>query len=210
MEFPIPSNYDTNAIGAKFERGSLYISHPKIITAVDQKPQQETEQPKEKATIQDEPSKPKTQEETVIQKVASKRKSLEEMATAQQVPPKTGIEKQQMEKANGVTKSADDLSQDEAKTKSSESEDMTGADDKIFGATKEMDKNLGQTAVVSGRDKPGVEGLNQGVDRSVTRLVTDIKQPRKFLINIVVTILLVLVAGIYVRNAIRSIGKSDN
>lgn len=190
VEVPIPSNSDVNEISAKFEGGSLYVKHPKIITAEDNK-QQRIEQQKERATLQDALSKPQTPEEAKMQKVASKQKAADERASAQQVPPKTGEEKQQSEKVNGDS---------EAKTKNSEKSE----DDKTSGLTTETDKSIGKASLM--RDKPGVGGFNQ----VVSRFLNDTTQPRKFLINLVVTSVLVLVVAMYIRNAIRSTGKSDN
>ncbi|KAK1588744.1 hypothetical protein Q3G72_026581 [Acer saccharum] len=207
LEFPIPANYDTNEITAKFEGSSLYIKHPKIITAEDPKPQQqqiEEQKAKEEkaAATQKVPSKtsmeaPKAgEEEARMQKVPSKtsmekRKSKEEK---QEVPPKTSNEKQPTEKA---ASSADDLSHKEANEKSLEkkSEDSAREDEKTSGAAMEM-------------DKPGLQGLSQVGGGG---LVTMVKQTRK-LLNFAVALLFALAVGIYncVRNAIRVIGKSNN
>ncbi|KAK2640910.1 hypothetical protein Ddye_022673 [Dipteronia dyeriana] len=219
LEFPIPANYETNEITAKFEGGSLYIKHPKIITAEDPKPQQQIEEPKakeEKATTQTvhaETSMEKLkagEEEATRQKVPSKtsmekQKSKEEKASAQEVPPKASSEKQPVEKANGVaTNSADDLSHKEAKAKSLEkkkSEDLAGEDENISG-------DHDQSAIVSRMDKPGLERLSQVGGGG---LVTMMKQTRKSL-NFVMALLLALAVRIYncARNAIRLIGKSNN
>ncbi|KAL5830697.1 hypothetical protein ACOSQ3_016115 [Xanthoceras sorbifolium] len=205
MEFPIPANNDINEISAKFEGGSLYIKHPKVITTEDiPKPQREREESKtgegeeKKATLEKVPSKPKTEgeEEAKMQEVASrasmeKQKSGEEKENAQQVPPKTSSEeKQPTEKeANGDAKS----------TLEKKSEDLAGQDEKISAETTEMDKTLGQAGIVSGKDKSEVEGGGSAME---------MKQPSK-LLNLIVAILLILVIGIYARNAIRSIGKSN-
>ncbi|XP_054817659.1 inactive protein RESTRICTED TEV MOVEMENT 2-like [Prosopis cineraria] len=37
-EFPVPQDSDTNNIGAKFERGTLYVRFPKLITPVTPQP----------------------------------------------------------------------------------------------------------------------------------------------------------------------------
>ncbi|KAK3205517.1 hypothetical protein Dsin_019563 [Dipteronia sinensis] len=201
LEFPIPANYDTNEITAKFEGGSLYIKHPKIITAEDQK-----------ATTQKVPSKtnmekPKSaEEEARMQKVPSKtgmekHKSKEEKATAQEVPPTTGNEKQPMEKANGVVTYSADEEADAKSLEKKKSEDLGGEDENISG-------DLGQAATVCRMDKPGLEGLSQVGGGG---LVTMMKQTRK-LLNFVGALLFALAVGIYncARNAIRLIGKSNN
>ncbi|KAK0605229.1 hypothetical protein LWI29_024368 [Acer saccharum] len=210
LEFPIPANYDTNEITAKFEGSSLYIKHPKTITAEDPKPQQQQQIEEQKAkeekatTTQKVPSKtsmekPKAgEEEARMQKVPSKtsmekQKSKEEK---QEVPPKTSNEKQPTEKA---TYSDDDLSHKEANEKSLEkkkSEDSDREDEKTSGAAMEMDKpGLGELSQVGGGGG----------------LVTMVKQTRK-LLNFAVALLFALAVGIYncVRNAIRVIGKSNN
>ncbi|KAI9193813.1 hypothetical protein LWI28_000390 [Acer negundo] len=187
LEFPIPANYDINEITAKFEGSSLYIKHPKIITAEDPKPQQQ----------QIEEPKVKEEKDTTTQKVPSKTsmdkpKREEEKPSAQQeVQPKTSNE----EKA---TNSADDLSHEEANAKSlkkKKSEDLAGEDEKTYGAAMEMDKS-------------GLEGLSQVGGGG---MVTMMKQTRK-LINFVVALLLALAVRMYncARNAIRLIGKSNN
>ncbi|TXG73476.1 hypothetical protein EZV62_002055 [Acer yangbiense] len=203
LEFPIPANYDTNEITAKFEGSSLYIKHPKVITAEDPKPQQQQQQQRieeqkakeEKATTtQKVPSKPKAgEEEARMQKVPSKTSM--EKQKSKEVPPKTSNEKQPTEKA---TNSADDLSHKEVNEKSLEKkkiEDSAIEDEKTSGAAMEM-------------DKPGLEGLSQIGGGG---LVTMVKQTRK-LLNFAVALLLALAVGIYncARNAIRLIGKSNN
>lgn len=66
QEFSISSNYDANAISAKFEGGKLFIKHPKNITPADR---QQEEKPQAKAVTEaPKPQKPESDNSKAHQK----------------------------------------------------------------------------------------------------------------------------------------------
>ncbi|EEF46515.1 small heat-shock protein, putative [Ricinus communis] len=84
-EILIPSNYETNEISAKFEKGALYVKHPKIIV-------QDPEPPQEKRKDQALVEAPKPGQEKPAEPPNEATKLLQEKVQLQQQPP-TNLEK---------------------------------------------------------------------------------------------------------------------
>ncbi|XP_054820001.1 inactive protein RESTRICTED TEV MOVEMENT 2-like isoform X2 [Prosopis cineraria] len=106
-EFPVPQDSDTNNIGAKFERGTLYVRFPKLITPVTPQPpptQQapsaapppRTQQPPPPPPPPPSPPKPRTREEPKAEQTIEKKPETRDQPKIEQKekePPKE--EKQQ-------------------------------------------------------------------------------------------------------------------
>ncbi|KAL9391117.1 hypothetical protein Peur_015037 [Populus x canadensis] len=60
-EIPISTNYDTNEIAARFEKGILYVKQPKIIVPDAPRPQEQARSPVEASTYDQKPAQEKAQ-----------------------------------------------------------------------------------------------------------------------------------------------------
>ncbi|KAJ6395534.1 hypothetical protein OIU77_020725 [Salix suchowensis] len=238
-EIPISSNYDTNEINARFDRGILYVKHPKVIVletpveeklANDQKPAQEKAKP---PSIQVS-SKSEQMSSAVGGKVeppsesaTETKKQPRDKLTSEQQPgdhvAKVGMEKQEGGKIERAEN--DDLS---PKTPTKEKESViNGWKDKStkngqVGAEAEGIATRSKSAKLENPDDSSLDSTNTIKDKAekgkltmesyrkgFSGVIMDMKKSRT-LVNLVLVILFILVLGMYGRNAIRSLKKSDN
>lgn len=179
-EFPIPPHCDTNEVSAKFELGVLSVKFPKLITPAPTKPQQQQQQQQHSA----EPEAPTP-------------------AQAQVVDNKEPISD---EKEKNRTKEDEQVDQHEKKvsetTTKVESETPYKPQAKMTQRlkTRILDFNI---SMRSGNDDDE-KGVNKlGFCGTTGGGSTRLKRGKK-LMNMVVAILLVLVLGVYFKNALWS------
>ena len=238
-EIPISSYYSTNEIAARFDEGILYVKHPKVIVletpveeklANDQKPAQEKAKP---PTIQVS-SKSEQLSSAVEGKVeppsesaTETKKQPRDKLTSEQQPgdpdAKVGMEKQEggkIERAENDNLSPKTPTKEkepvinEWKDKSSKNGQVEAEAEGIATRSKSakpenpVDSSLDSTNTIKDeaeKGKLGMEIYKQGF----SGVVMDMKKSRT-LLNLVLVILFILVLGMYGRNAVRSLKKSDN
>lgn len=250
-EIPISTNYDTNEIAARFEKGFLYLKHPKIIVPDAPKPQEQVPSPVEPSTYDQKPALEKAQPppiqapgkpeqksssaegkvEPPSESATEPKKQPQEKPASEQQPEdpvaKVGMEKQTGGEIEGAEN--DNLSprtprkekdpvkyewnekstnngQAEAKgiATTSKSAKPGNLVDSIIDSTN-MVKDKAEKRLLSGTEKLGMESYK----KDFSGLVMDMKKPRT-LVTLVLVILFIMVLGMYGRNAIRSLKKSDN
>ncbi|KAJ6368982.1 hypothetical protein OIU78_001367 [Salix suchowensis] len=238
-DIPISSNYDTNEINARFDRGILYVKHPKVIVletpveeklANDQKPAQEKAKP---PSIQVS-SKSEQMSSAVGGKVeppsesaTETKKQPRDKLTSEQQPgdhvAKVGMEKQEGGK---IERAENDNLSPKTPTKEKESV-INGWKDKStkngqVGAEAEGIATRSKSAKLENPDDSSLDSRNTIKDKAekgkltmesyrkgFSGVIMDMKKSRT-LVNLVLVILFILVLGMYGRNAIRSLKKSDN
>ncbi|KAL9354047.1 hypothetical protein Peur_052017 [Populus x canadensis] len=251
-EIPISSNYDTNEIAARFEKGILYVKQPKIIVPDAPKPQEQARSPVEASTYDQKPAQEKAQPPPIQppgepeQKLSSvlegkveppsesatkPKKQPQEKPASEQQPEdpvaKVGMEKQKGGEIEGAEN--DNLSprtprkeKDPVKHEWNEKSTKNGqAEAKGIATTSKsakpenlvessldstnLVKDKAEKGLLSGTEKLGMESYK----KDFSGLVMDMKKPRT-LVNLVLVILFIIVLGMYGRNAIRSLKKTDN
>lgn len=250
-EIPISSNYDTNEIAARFEKGILYVKQPKIIVPDAPKPQEQARSPVEASKNDQKPAqenaqpppiqapgKPEQKSSSVEGKVeppsesATKPKKQPQEKPASEQQPEDPVAKVGMEKQKGGEiegSENDNLSprsprkeKDPVKHEWNEKSTKNGqAEAKGIATTSKsakpenlVESSLDSTNLVKDRAEKGLlsgtEKLRmESYKKDFSGLVMDMKKPRT-LVNLVLVILFITVLGIYGRNAIRSLKKSDN
>ncbi|XVF47068.1 hypothetical protein PTKIN_Ptkin03bG0079300 [Pterospermum kingtungense] len=221
-EIPIPSNCDQNKIKANFRGGMLHIKHPKLIVPADDQKQELQAKPsadtptKSGQTVPQRPPTPRTADVPPKQAL-------------QEAPPKTTMEKQMGDdqKTDGLAKVADNVSEKEMKDDISNS--AANGSDKPMGMEKKGWDQEEKTSTIEKREKDAAEKENiiadakkfdgstdknqLGINRvplkykeAVDGLAMGQKNPRKMM-NMVLVVLVVVVLGVYLRNAIRFLGN---
>ncbi|KAG5248070.1 hypothetical protein OIU76_030298 [Salix suchowensis] len=230
-EIPISSNYDTNEINAKFDKGILYVKHPKVIvleTTMEETLAYDQNQAQEKAKSSLQVS---SKSEQMSSPGEGKVGSPSDSATETKKQPEDNLVG--MEKQDGGKEENENLS---TKTSTKEKESViNGWKDKStkngqVGAEAEgttrsksakpenlVDSSLDSTNTIkeeAEKGKLGKESYKQGVSgaamdkQGVSGAAMDMKKSRT-LVNLLLVILFILVLGMYGRNAIRSLKKSD-
>ncbi|CAI8586593.1 unnamed protein product [Vicia faba] len=199
-EFPIPPYCDTNDVNAKFERGVLSIKFPKLITP-DNKPQEQetiTNPPQEQASIahqnSDEPKAPTQAQVVDEQRETPKEKETEPISDEKE---KNKIE-EQVENDQKNVKTNDESSETKEVVKTREIQKKHQGKITQRLKTRVLDFNIS----LRSRDDKDVDQV--GFDFGVTR-----PKRGKMLMNKFVATLLVLVIGVYVKNAFWTSSKSS-
>ncbi|XP_061338203.1 inactive protein RESTRICTED TEV MOVEMENT 2-like [Gastrolobium bilobum] len=187
-EFSIPPYCDANEVSAKFERGMLSIKFPKLIM-----PQEATNPPElEEVDQQEQQSPQKEKEPTSVEPEAPPQK------TDQQESPQKEKEPISYEKEKNKVENVapDQVAQKKVRTNGvSETAEIT--------TSKTQEK---QKAKITQRLKTRVLDFTLSLrtaDDQDGNTKTGLKRPKTTL-NIIVAILLVMVLGVYVKNAFRS------
>ncbi|CAK7329244.1 unnamed protein product [Dovyalis caffra] len=183
IELPIPWYYDATQISAKFEGGILQVKHPKNITS-PANPVQEN-----KANVSTETAEP--------QKPANENPQDQKTGQDQfdqEVPPRTKTDELTSGKVNGV-----------AEKNTSKSDEKSENEGHFVHETAKMHQEE-ETAVVSGSCKVKLAHHKQVLGG----LVAEMKKAIKSTHLAVAAGLLLLVLGIYIQNAIKSNGESEN
>ncbi|KAI4305800.1 hypothetical protein L6164_029143 [Bauhinia variegata] len=172
-EFKVPSDCDTNDIGAKFTVGLLYVKLHKLITPAE--PEETTEPPQE--------------------------------------VPKPSAQSQDQQKATEEVSSQPRKDKEEEKVKETSQEEKKPRDD-----AKEMGKIEADANKETQKKEKRTNGAPPGLGKSVTMLLSRQTQEYKEALagwigrldkqnkmaNVIVAILIVLVLGLYVKNAVKS------
>ncbi|XP_020213787.1 inactive protein RESTRICTED TEV MOVEMENT 2 [Cajanus cajan] len=201
-EFSIPPYCDTNDVNAKFEGGVLSIKFPKLITPAKPQPQQIPTPQKEKEAAQqdDEVDKKelppqKEKEPTSHGKEENKKESAEkENETISDDKEKNHKAEEKVAPKEVAQKKVSETAQEGTTTK-----DLERAKQKITQRLKT--RVLDFTVSLRSADQDHQGGVKKGF--CVGKCAKLIKRP-KIWMNIVVAILLVMVLGLYVKNAFRS------
>ncbi|KAI9116829.1 hypothetical protein K1719_012195 [Acacia pycnantha] len=186
MEFPVPQDSDTNDIGAKFEKGTLYVRFPKLIAPAVMPPQltrPPTQQAPPPPPPPPSPPKPTTREELkageAIEMKPETKKDETKMEQKEEEPPKE-YRKEDISEGN---------KEEKAKAKAPE----TTEDRK-----KQAEKS---------RRAPFSEGLSsmQGQDYkdTIVGLVGELKKQKNW-INMLVVVFVVLLLGLYLKHLVVS------
>ncbi|KAI3409506.1 SHSP domain-containing protein [Psidium guajava] len=211
-EMPLPSNYDSNKISARFDNGFLHVKLPKII--VPAKPRREA-----KPAVQ--PTKPPEATPTAEPQKMGPKQDIEEPPKAKQVPAKP-TEDDKKPKKSTEDEEKPNLVQEESKRADEAKNGPATAirqkrDDLAEKKATEKDQKRGDTADIGkkmekrGTTKAGDIGQPKANNHKekVETLVTKLKKPRN-LMNIIVAALLIVVLGLYVKHAFRSIGTTES
>ncbi|KAB5561582.1 hypothetical protein DKX38_006539 [Salix brachista] len=238
-EIPISSNYDTNEINARFDRGILYVKHPKVIVletpveeklANDQKPAQEKAKPPSIQVSSESEQMSSAVEgkvEPPSESATETKKQPRDKLTSEQQPgdhvAKVGMEKQEGGK---IGRAGNDNLSPKTPTKEKESV-INGWKDKStkngqVEAEAEGIATRSKSAKLENPDDSSLDSTNTIKDKAekgkltmesyrkgFSGVIMDMKKSRT-LVNLVLVILFILVLGMYGRNAISSLKKSDN
>jgi hypothetical protein len=198
-EFPIPPYCDTNDVNAKFERGVLSIKFPKLITPANKPQEQETitnppqeaiTNPPQEASLpqqkSDEPKAP-TQTQVVDEQRESPKKNVNEPISDEKESNKIE-EKVENDQKNARTNY--ELSETKEVIKPVEGLRKRQAKMTQRLKTRILDFNIS----LRSRDDNDVNQLGFGCVNTRTKR-------GKLLVNMIVAILLILVLGVYVKNA---------
>ncbi|XP_031273697.1 inactive protein RESTRICTED TEV MOVEMENT 2-like [Pistacia vera] len=227
LEIPIPSNYEINDISAKFENAALYIKHPKVITPAPEPPTA-TEIPKpqnkgQEPPTETAPSMEKQQSRKPKQELQALMKNGQEEAKnyAETVPEKS-LERKNEELGDAEKKGGGEKMENEAAAETSNVRDKSGVvpekslegkNEELGGATMEEKQGSGEKMEnEAAAETPNVRDKSRVVEdfkKAFGVLVREMKHSRKIM-NLIVATLFVLVAVIYARNVVRSIGKSQD
>nr|ACU23583.1 unknown [Glycine max] len=202
-EFSIPPYCDTNDVSAKFEGGVLSIKFPKLITpAARSQPQ-----PQEAPTMPQKEKEPSQQQDQV-----HKQESLQK-----EKEPITSDEKEENKTEESSPQKENEPISDDDKEKDNKTEEVVAEKKVRTNGVPETAKELGTTTTTSSKPKITQRLKTRVLDFTVSlRSVEDrdivkqgfggnkcaklIKRP-KIWMNIFVVILLVMVLGLYVKNA---------
>lgn len=211
-EMPIVSNYDSSKISAKFENGILHVKLPKIIVAA--KPRGET-----KPAVQ--PTKPPEPTPTAEPQKIGPKQDIKEPPKAEQVPAKPTEEDKKPKKSTEDEEKPKEVKEeskraDEAKIGLETALQQT-SDNLAKKKATEKDQKRGDTAGIGKKmEKRGTKkagDIDQPKDKNykenAENLVTKLKKPRN-LMNTMVAVLLIVVLGLYVKHAFRSIGTTES
>jgi len=192
-EFSIPPYCDTNDVSAKFEGGVLTIKFPKLITLARAQPQIAPISQKEKEQAQEDhaekqESVQKEKEPTSDEKEEKKTEGAEEN------------EEKSDEKEKGEKKEEEEVSKEIAEKKVRTNVAETAQDQKPKAKITQRLKTRVLDFTVSLRSVED-QDVKQGFGGN--KYVNLIKRP-KILMNIGLVMLLVIVLGLYVKNAFKS------
>ncbi|KAK4275948.1 hypothetical protein QN277_018958 [Acacia crassicarpa] len=200
LEFPVPQDSDTNDIGAKFERGTLYVRFPKLITPVVMPPP---------------PSRPPTQ-----QPPPPPSRPLMQQAPPSPPPPPPPPAAREELKAEEAIETKPETKKDETKveqekepTKEYKKEDISEGNKEEKAKAPETTEDRKKQAEKS-RRAPISEGLGsmQGQDYkdASTGFVGELKKYEN-VINMLVVVFVVLLLGLYLKHLVVSyFGGSGN
>ncbi|KAJ7960380.1 Inactive protein RESTRICTED TEV MOVEMENT 2 [Quillaja saponaria] len=203
-EFSVASNCDTNDITAKFESGQLNVKLPKTITSAQQ-PQQKPQE--------DVPSKPskekdikKTNEEANAAKDVSNKiqKNGKEPSDT-----KAKIRTEKADTNNAAKKSTNEKGKSDGLVEKGKAT-SSRADEKVESVGESVNKDK---AKIDPKGKIGYDGSSgtltpaQDYKQEVGGLSMELKKQRNVMVNLLLAVLLVLVFGWYVKNAIKSLGS---
>ncbi|XP_011005907.1 PREDICTED: inactive protein RESTRICTED TEV MOVEMENT 2-like [Populus euphratica] len=243
-EIPISTNYDTNEIAARFEKGILHVKHPKIIVADAPKPREQARSPVEASTYDQKPAQEKTQPpplqppgepeqksssvegkvEPPSESATKPKKQPQEKPASEQQPEDPVAKAGESEGPENDNLSPRSLWKEKAPVKHEWNEKSTKngqAEAKGIATTSKsakpenlvessldstnLVKDKAEKGLLSGTEKLRMESYN----KDFSGLVMDMKKPGT-MVNLVLVILFIMVLGMYGRNAIRSLKKSDN
>lgn len=219
-QFAISNNCDLNGISARFDAGILYVRQPKLIMPAEK-------QEEEKPTITEPPKPHKPMEEPHPQNKAKEHatgpqatstanlaeptnmKKNDELEAAKSVSNKGGEEEREMEKNKGkesefFADSKSSQEQVETNAKSDEQKNLEEEYESDKLACDGMEKSGGGTGdgAESGKTRVGKYRLGVGpVATKVNRL--------RNVMNMALAVLVVIVLGMYIVNAIRSPVKAE-
>ncbi|XP_058745135.1 inactive protein RESTRICTED TEV MOVEMENT 2-like [Vicia villosa] len=224
-EFPIPQYCDTNDVNAKFERGVLSIKFPKLITPDNKAQEQETitNPPQKEASIarqsSDEPKAPTQAQVIDEQRETPKKKEMKPISDEKE---KNKIEEQieNDQKKNEVEPIGDEKEKNkieeqiENDQKNVKTNDETSEKKEVVKPHEGKGKRQGK---ITQRLKTRVLDFNISLrsrdDKDDDQVGFDFVDTRpkrgKMLMNMFVATLLVLVLGIYVKNAFWASSKSS-
>ncbi|CAK8538533.1 unnamed protein product [Lathyrus sativus] len=186
-EFPVPPHCDTNDVNAKFERGVLSVRFPKLITPENKPQEQETitNQPQEEASMARQNS-PEPKAQTQAQVVDEQRE------TPKEEEKEDNKIEERVENDQKNVKTNDESSETKEVVKTHEGQGQGKRRGKMAQRlkTRILDFNIS----LRSKDDKDVDELGFGFG--------DTKPKKgKMLMNMFVATLLVLVLGVYVKNA---------
>lgn len=202
VEFPIPSDYDTNNVTAKFEGGRLHVKFAKLV-----KPK-ETTNPTEEAPRPKEPSQ-KVDEQKAAQEATEKAKDNAEARTNNEVSDQKTPQKEKepsYEKEKSKTETAASIDKmDEKKVKTNGLTETTEAATPKAPETKDAKPiTRSKTRLLDFTLSLGPYDNRADMDDEALGDLDARVNKRKKLVKGVVLILLVVGLGLYARNALRS------
>ncbi|XP_030522383.1 inactive protein RESTRICTED TEV MOVEMENT 2 [Rhodamnia argentea] len=211
-EMPIASNYDSNKISAKFDNGILRVKLQKIIIPAE---------PRGEAKPAVQPTKPPEPTPAAEPQKRGPKQDTKEPPKAEQVPakpteedkkPKISTEDEEKPKeVKEESKRADEAKNGREMALQQKSDDLAEKKatekDQKRGDTADIGKKMEKT----GTKKAGDVGEPKAktYKENVGNLVTKLKKPRN-LMNTMVAALLIVVLGLYVKHAFRSIGTTES
>ncbi|KAM7522777.1 hypothetical protein LguiA_012679 [Lonicera macranthoides] len=215
-QFAISNNCDLNGISARFDAGVLYVRQPKLIMPA------EKQEEEEKPTITETP-KPRSMEELKEHATGPQSTSManlaeptnvkknDELEAAKSVSKKGGEEEREreMEKKKGKeseSSSDSESSQEQGETnaKSEDRKNLKEENDSDKIARDGMEKSGCGTGDGAVSGKTRVEKYRLGVGP----VATEVKRLPKVM-NMALAVLVLIVLGIYIINAIRSPMKAE-
>ncbi|WCJ41566.1 HSP20-like chaperones superfamily protein [Euphorbia peplus] len=195
-EIPISSNYDTNDITAKFERGILFIKHPKSIIP-DRKPPP----PLEKTTAlppKDAPKPPKPPQKSPppspqekpkplppSPKIESHKPETPKTEAPKPEPPKNepdAAKTRDESKGNAVPEKVEEKKDSEVKEKDKKNDEV---------ATGITNAKLGAGEKAAAGIVTGVRGLNYR--EVLSGVMNELKNPRKLMESVMTVLLIVII-----------------
>ncbi|XP_028800012.1 inactive protein RESTRICTED TEV MOVEMENT 2-like isoform X2 [Neltuma alba] len=190
MELPIPSDSDTNEIAAKFERGTLYVKFPKLITPVipPQPPQPPTQQapppPSPPPPPPPSPPPPPPRGEPKADQAIEKKPEKKDETMMEQKgkePPKEEQKKEDIPKGKELV--------EEAKAKARETEDRH----------KQEAESRRRASFSEGLSSMQVQDYKDAIVGWVAELTNQEK-----VVNKLVLVFVVLLLGLYLKHLIKS------
>lgn len=203
VEFPIPSDYDTDNVTAKFEGGRLHVKFAKLV-----KPK-ETTNPTEEAPRPKEPSQ-KVDEQKAAQEVTQKAKDNVEARTNNEVSDQKTTQKEKepsYEKERSKTETVASIDKmDQKKVKTNGLTETTEAATPKAPETKDAKPvTRSKTRLLDFTLSLRPYNDQADIDNEALGDLHDARiNNRKKLVKGVVLILLVVGLGLYARNALRS------
>lgn len=189
-EFTIPQYCDTNEVSAKFERGVLSIKFPKLITPIKPQEQETITNPPQEASIPKQHSdEPKTQAQVIDDQQESPKENISDEKENKKIEKKD----------ENKVKPNDELLETKEVNKSTINDQGTQKGKMIQRLkTRALDFSI---SLKSGNDKDVNQLLGFGCGDTRPKM-------GMVLVNLIVAILLVLVIGVYAKNALWSSSKS--
>ncbi|XP_056169052.1 inactive protein RESTRICTED TEV MOVEMENT 2 [Syzygium oleosum] len=197
-ELPISSNYDSNKIGAKFDNGILHVKFPKIIVPAE---------PRKEAKPAVQPTKPPEPTPTAEPPKTGQKQDTKEPPKAEKAPEKAPAKPTEEEKKPKKS------TEDEEKPKEVKEESKKADEAKIRPEQALQQKKREDLAEKKATEKDQKRGDTADIGKKMENAggsIAKLKKPR-YLLNTLVAALLIVVLGLYVKYALRSLGttKSD-